>query len=102
MIQSVTFSKPVKECEAALGRPYIRIKIRADASSAGTGYFAELFTEKQAFHQHMTKEELDAFIAQHAGVTFKNCVMLTDTEEITILANKKGKKQNCIISGFSG
>ena len=36
-------------------------------------------------------EELEEFIKQHAGTTFKNCIERTDTEEITILGNKKGK-----------
>ena len=70
MIQSVTFSKPVKDSEAVLGRPYIRVKIHAGTSSAGERYFAEFFTEKQAFHEQMTAAELGSFIAQHAGKTF--------------------------------
>ena len=39
----------------------------------------------------MTTEELEDFIKAHAGTTFRNCVERTDSEEITILANKKGK-----------
>ena len=50
-----------------------------------------MFTEKQVFHKHFTEGELEAFMKQHAGTTFKNCIERTDTEEITILANKKGK-----------
>ena len=51
----------------------------------------EMFTQKQVFHKHLTGEELEAFIKEHAGTTFRNCVERTDTEEITILGNKKGK-----------
>ena len=39
----------------------------------------------------MSETELNDFIATHAGTTFKNCVQRTESEEITILANKKGK-----------
>jgi hypothetical protein len=91
MILSVTLSKPVKDAEDILGRPYRRIKIRTCSSSSGLTYFAEFFTEKQAFHEQMTEEQLSSFLEKHAGKTFKNCVELTDTEEITVLANKKGE-----------
>jgi len=91
MILSATLSKPVKNVDTILGRPYTRIKIRANASSSGGAYFVELFTEKQAFHEQMTEQQLTDFIETHAGKTFKNCVERTESEEITILANKKGK-----------
>jgi SAM-dependent methyltransferase len=91
MILAATLSKPVKNVAAILGRPYIRIKVRANASSSGLSYFVELFTEKQTFHEQMTERQLTDFIEEHAGKTFKNCVERTESEEITILANKKGK-----------
>ena len=91
MILSATLSKPVKNVDTILGRPYIRIKVRANASSAGLSYFVELFTEKQAFHEQMTEQQVTGFIEEHAGKTFKSCVERTESEEITILANKKGK-----------
>lgn len=43
------------------------------------------------FHQHFSEQELNDFLSKHAGVTFKNCVKRTEAEEITIMANKKGK-----------
>lgn len=91
MILSATLSKPVKNAEDILGRPYRRIKIRAGSSSSGRTYFAEFFTDRQAFHEQMTEEQLSAFLKKHAGKTFRNCVERTETEEITILANKKGE-----------
>jgi hypothetical protein len=91
MILSVTLSKPVKNAETLLGRPYLRIKIRANNSSGSIMYFAESFTEKQAFHEQMTESQLSDFLEKHAGKTFRNCVERTETEEITILANKKGE-----------
>lgn len=51
----------------------------------------EYFTEKQAFHSQMEESEIESFIKENAGITFKNCVYKTQTEEVTILANKKGE-----------
>ncbi|MBR6341160.1 MAG: SAM-dependent methyltransferase [Treponema sp.] len=91
MILSITFSKPAGDIESKLGRQYKKIKISVENKGGETAYFAQMFTEKQVFHQHMSEGELQDFIQEHAGGTFKNVVERTDTEEITILANKKGK-----------
>lgn len=91
MIISCTFSKPVKNIEEILGRPYLRIKIKAANTSGTTSYFVESFTEKQAFHEQKDENQLNEFIAKHAGTTFKNCVIRTESEETTYLGNKKGK-----------
>ena len=95
MILSVTFSKPVKNISEILGEDYTRVKIKLLTSSLSAvkneNYFAEFYTEKQVFHKKMSEAELNDFIATHAGTTFKNCVQRTEAEEITILANKKGK-----------
>ena len=95
MILSVTFSKPVKNISEILGEDYTRIKIKlltaSLAASRNENYFAEFYTQKQVFHKKMSEPELKDFIASHAGTTFKNCVQRTESEEITILANKKGK-----------
>lgn len=92
MILSVTFSKPVKNLTEILGNDYTRVKIKlVTASASDAGYFAEFFTQKQVFHKKLTEEEVLAFIKAHAGTSFKSCVQRTDSEEITVLANKKGK-----------
>lgn len=92
MIYSVTFSKPGIQVEELLGKAYKKIKIRLDtASSLESKYFCEMFTEKQVFHKKMSEAEVAGFIENHAGKTYKNCVVRTDTKEITYLANKKGK-----------
>jgi len=95
MILSVTFSKPVKNISEILGEDYTRVKIKlltaSLAASKNENYFAEFYTQKQVFHKKMSEAELKDFIASHAGTTFKNCVQRTESEEITILANKKGK-----------
>lgn len=95
MLLSVTFSKPIKNISEILGEDYTRVKIKlltaSLAASKNENYFAEFYTQKQVFHKKMSEAELNEFIAAHAGTTFKNCVQRTESEEITILANKKGK-----------
>lgn len=93
MILSATLSKPTAAARAALGRDVVRvrIKIRAASTDGGAAYTAELFTKTQVFHQKMTAAELDSFLSAHAGATFRSCVERTEREEITILANKKGR-----------
>ena len=91
MLISVTFSKPSAEVENLLGKPYRKIRIKTNSSSTGQSFFAEFFTETQAFHKTFSETELNDFIEQHAGTTFKNCVQRFDDKEITILANNKGK-----------
>ena len=91
MIISVTLSKPTGEVEKKLGKEYQKIKIKAVNSSDGASYAAELFTKTQVFHKKFSESELAEFLASNVGLTFKNCVKRTDTEEITLLTNKKGK-----------
>lgn len=89
MIISCTFSKPSKNIEEILGRPYQRIKAQAANNSNKTLYYVEKFTKTQAFHEQKTEEELAEFIEKHAGKTFKNCIVRTESEEISYLGNKK-------------
>lgn len=91
MLISVTFSKPSTEVENLLGKAYKKIRIKTNSSSTGQSFFAEFFTETQVFHKTFSETELNDFITQHAGTTFKNCVQRFDDKEITILANNKGK-----------
>ena len=91
MILSATFSKPCSDIVEILGKDYEKIKVKIENSSGKTGYFMEMFTQKQVFHKHLTVQELEDFVKAHAGTTFRSCVERTDSEEITILGNKKGK-----------
>ena len=91
MVISVTFSKPAPQCAQEFGRDYLRIKIKAVGNASGEMYLAEFFTKTQVFHEKLTAAALDLFIEKHGGKTFKNCVIRTEDEEITILANKRGK-----------
>lgn len=94
MILSVTFSKPVKNISQILGDDFIRIKAKLSVASQNGRdalYFVEFYTQKQVFHKKWTEAELTAFIDNHGGTSFKSVVERTDCQEITILANKKGK-----------
>ena len=98
MILSVTFSKPTASVTEKLGDSFTRIKIKlltaspsASAANSSREYLMELYTQKQVFHKRLTTKEVEDFMAEHAGTTFKNCVERTESEEITIMANKKGK-----------
>ncbi|MBP5519959.1 MAG: SAM-dependent methyltransferase [Treponema sp.] len=91
MILSVTLSKPVNNIEEKLGKDYQKIKIKAVNAAEGAAYSVELFTKTQVFHKKMNEAELCDFLKANAGVTFKNCVTRTEQEEITLMANKKGK-----------
>ena len=98
MILSATLSKPTAAVRDALGNDFIRIKIKLHTASkvaVGNGasaqeahtpvYAAELFTKTQVFHKKLTAQEVDAFLAAHAGTTFHSCVERTETEEITMI-----------------
>lgn len=87
MILNLVFSKPAKNIEEILSRPYIRVRIKKHADS----YQAEFFTEKQSFQKNMSEEEVMDFYKKNAGTTFKNAVMQTETEEITTMANRHGE-----------
>ena len=58
MILSATFSKPGSDVEAKLGRQYKKIKISVENKGGETAYYAQMFTEKQVFHRHMSEGEL--------------------------------------------
>ena len=91
MIISASFSKPTKLCEEKFSKKYLRAKAKLNSSQSSKEYSIEFFTEKQTFHAHFSSEELNTFIEENAGITFKNCLIKTESKEITILSNKKGK-----------
>ena len=96
MIISVTLSKPTGEVGKTLKKKYQKIKIKLVNTADGASYQAEMFTKTQVFHQKMSETELEKFLSDNVGITFKNCVKRTDTEEITLLTHKKGKTTQLI------
>ena len=94
MIFSATFSKPAKNVQEVLGKPYIKIRFWRSSGaglSAAQGYDAEFFTEKQAFRKHFSDQEFEKFLAENAGTTFRNVVERSENEEITVMANRHGE-----------
>lgn len=87
MIQSIVFSKAVKNISEILGKSYIKVKIQNFQGR----YKADFYTEKQSFQKFLTEEEVQDFYQQHSGRTFKNVIMKTDDEEITTMANRHGE-----------
>ena len=98
MILSAVFSKPSKNIDELLERPYIKARIWRKAQTAvkgaknsGKEYGAEFFTKTQAFQKSMGEDEVNLFIEKNAGTSFKNAVVKTESEEITFLANRRGE-----------
>jgi len=59
-------------------------------------YSAEFFTKTQAFQKSMTEEEVNGFVDEHAGKTFKNVVQKTDSQEITYFCNRRGEVKKTV------
>lgn len=92
MIRFITFSKPAKNAQEVFGKPYLKAKIRLiSTTNEKSEYMAEFFTEKQAFQQKMSLSEAEDFFQKHGGTTFRNAVCRTDSEEITVMANRHGE-----------
>lgn len=90
MILNITFSKPSKNF--SFDKPYVKVRIRKIPNS--NLYDAEFFTQTQSFQKKMTGSEVDEFYKNHAGKSFKNVVCITESSQITTLANKHGKITN--------
>ena len=91
MLLSATLSKPAKKSPSSTD--FLRVKIKLSSSSnleQGT-YLAEFYTKTQVFHKKMSSQEVTQFIEENVPENFKSCVERTLTEEITVMANKKGK-----------
>ncbi len=91
MVISATFSKPTNLVEQKFGQNFLRAKIKINSSNSAKQYSLEFFTQKQAFHKQLSESEVENFIQENAGKTFKNALIKTETQEITIISNKKGK-----------
>ena len=94
MIISASFSKPTKLCEEKFSKKYLRAKAKLNSSQSSKEYSIEFFTEKQTFHAHFSSEELDTFIEENAGITFKNCrlektLLQNQTESSILSSNNK-------------
>ncbi len=95
MILFATLSKPVKNIETFLDRPYIKVRFWKSPSFSDK-YEAEFFTEKQSFRKSFSKEEAESFIETNGGKVFRNVVERTESEEITLLANRHGQVKKIV------
>ena len=111
MIIFATLSKPTAQTEKILGRKYERVKIKLNSNfdfsslqknaifeSKGERrardekiYFAEFFTATQTFHKNFSSSEVEFFLQENIGKTFRNCTERTENEEIVFMTSKKGK-----------
>ena len=111
MIIFATLSKPTAQTEKILGRKYERVKIKLNSNfdfsslqenaiSENKGecrasdekiYFAEFFTATQTFHKNFSLSEVEIFLQENIGKTFRNCTERTENEEIVFMTSKKGK-----------
>ncbi len=96
MLIRASFSKADKNILETLGKDFIKAKIvllntEGAIHSAEKKYSLELFTQKQSFTKILTTAEAENFIKEKALVSFKNAVILTDSEEITYLTNRHGE-----------
>lgn len=99
MFISATFSKPAKDVEEKLGKAYVKIRIWKNPSPAAgrtNAYIQESFTDKQSFTKNISKEQAEQFIAEHAGSTFRNCVVRSESDETTYMANRHGEIKKLI------
>lgn len=80
-----TISNPTKTAR------FKKIRITPVSIKGDLCFHFEQFTEKQAFHTNMTKEEAVLFIEESIPENYRQAVFETRTETISVLANKKGK-----------
>ena len=96
MIVQATLSRPAKNSEERLEKPYIKVRIwkKADSALLSPGaktYEGEFFTQTQAFRKQLSQKEAEDFVNEHAGKTFRNALIRREDEEETILTNRHGK-----------
>ncbi len=65
-------------------------KIRIFRANDKEGYFCESFTNTQSFHKTLNYSDFVSFVDENCASAFKNTVLTTSTETVTVLSNKKG------------
>lgn len=86
---TAVLSKPAKRAAEQASGSDVRSKVKL--CKAGDVYRTETTAGTQVFHGKLERVELDDFFCANIPAFFKNAVIETATETITILANKKGK-----------
>lgn len=80
-----TVSNPTKTAR------FKKIRITPVSVKDSLCFHVEQFTEKQAFHTNMTKDEIFVFLEASIPENYRQAVFETAEETISVLANKKGK-----------
>ncbi len=71
-------------------QPYNKIRIFKNADEKKS-FFCEFFTKTQSFHKTLNAHECEILLKESCATAFKNTLIVTDSETITVLSNKKGK-----------
>lgn len=70
---------------------YIKITVRPIVIKGDKLFQAEMFTEKQAFHQNFSYEMLDDWVMKNIVSRFSQILVMTESNDVTYLTSKKGK-----------
>ena len=90
-VLTAVLSKPTGEKNRFPDAPNGAVRTKIKIRKAGDVYRTETTAGTQVFHGKLERAELDDFFAANIPSFFKNAVIETAAETITILANKKGK-----------
>ena len=96
VLKNLFFDEPSKFLRGILSNPaknadFKKIRIAPVNTKSGLCFHVEKFTEKQAFHENLSKDEIFAFIEDSIPEKYRQAVFETETGTISVLANKKGK-----------
>ena len=70
---------------------YVKITVRPIVIKGIKLFQAEMFTEKQAFHQNFPYEMLDDWVRGNIVGQFSQILVRTENNDVTYLTSKKGK-----------
>ena len=70
---------------------YVKITVRPIVIKGDKLFQAEMFTEKQAFHQNFPCEQLNDWVQEHIVGQFCQILVMTENNDVTYLTSKKGK-----------
>ncbi|MBO4706726.1 MAG: SAM-dependent methyltransferase [Spirochaetaceae bacterium] len=90
-VLTAVMSKPTGNTTSSCGVPNGAVRAKVKIRKSGEIYRTETTAGTQVFHGKLDRTELEDFFAANIPSAFKNAVIETTTETITILANKKGK-----------
>ncbi len=90
-VLTVVLSKPTKQAAEVGDAPNGAVRTKIKIRKLDNAYLTETTAGTQVFHGKLERAKLDEFLAANIPAAFKNAIIETTVETITILANKKGK-----------